>query len=83
MMTAKEFLKKELGSDLPGSLGNQTAHWMEKYYEYKTKENESKDNERSEEPLVRESNWIRIQRIGMFTKFRGILSRNTGKRRGK
>lgn len=33
-MTAKEFLKKELGSDLPDSLGNNTAYWMERYLDY-------------------------------------------------
>lgn len=30
-MTAKEFLRKELGNDLPDSLGNKIANLMEKY----------------------------------------------------
>jgi hypothetical protein len=95
MLSAKEFLKKELGSDLPDSLGNQTAHWMEKYSNYKItcmgypktmddafkkEENESKNNERSEEPLVRESNWIRFHSIRDMPRYRKLFGRNSRKR---
>jgi hypothetical protein len=51
-MTAKEFLRMELGEDLSEALGNKVAELMERYHKFKTEEDEDKNNERAEWSLV-------------------------------